>query len=126
MCSLRASNQAMKKAGLADGVAEAEKVMGELDDQIREASELTSVLAEPLTDHTLGMGAGPGIDDELNRELDEELGLLESETVATIAPPRSRTRPRPAATTASNRAHTAPIRTPHDGLVKQIKSARDP
>ncbi len=89
MCSLRASNQAMKKAGLADGVAEAEKVMGELDNQIREASELTSVLAEPLTDHTLGMGAGPGIDDELNRELDEELGLLESETTAAIAPPRA-------------------------------------
>jgi hypothetical protein len=48
------------------------------------------VLAEPLTDHTLGMGAGPAIDDELNRELDEELGLLESETAAaaTPAPPR--------------------------------------
>ena len=112
MCSLRASNQAMKKAGLADGVAEAEKVMGELDDQIREASELTSVLAEPLTDHTLGMGAGPGIDDELNRELDEELGLLESETTATIAPqaPPRAVEPTPTPTPPPRAAEPTPPR----------------
>ena len=75
MCSLRASNQAMKRAGLGAGVEEAESVMTELDEQIREASELTSVLATPLAD-----AAGPapgGLDEDLARELDMELGLLE-------------------------------------------------
>ena len=68
MCSLRASNQAMKRAGLGAGVEEAESVMTELDEQIREASELTSVLATPLAD-----AAGPapgGLDEDLARELD--------------------------------------------------------
>jgi hypothetical protein len=84
MQSLRASNLAMKRAGLADGVDEAEKVMNELDDQIREASELTSVLAGPLPDPTLGLGAG--LDEELNRELDEELALLEEAAEPAPAP----------------------------------------
>jgi hypothetical protein len=83
MNSLRVSNQAMKKAGLGDGVEEAETVMNELDNQIREASELTSVLATPLADLSAGGAGVTGLDDELARELDLELGLLE-----TTEPPR--------------------------------------
>ena len=48
MNSLKVSSQAMRKAGIGQGLEEAETVMNELDDQIREASELTTVLATPL------------------------------------------------------------------------------
>ena len=67
MRSLRDSSTAMKKAGLGVGIEEAETVMTELDDQIREASELTSVLATPI------------VQDADDLDLDAELGLLESE-----------------------------------------------
>lgn len=79
MRSLRDSSSAMKRAGLGVGVEEAETVMSELDDQIREASELTSVLATPIVP-----------EDEEEIDLDAELGLLEREAVAEPAaePPR--------------------------------------
>ena len=48
MSSLRASSQAMKRAGIGMDADEAEKVMNELEDQIHEASEVTNVLATPL------------------------------------------------------------------------------
>ena len=83
MSSLRASSQAMRQAGIGAGVEEAESVMTELDEHIREASELTSVLATPLVD----TAAGPMLEDEyLNRELDEELGVLEESLLAPPAP----------------------------------------
>jgi hypothetical protein len=86
MNSLRASNEAMKRAGIGIGVEDAEKVMNELDDQIRDASELTITMATPLAD-----AVGPGmmmsdLDDELSRELDEELGLLEHGATADPQP----------------------------------------
>ena len=67
MRSLRVSSQAMKKAGIGIGVEEAETVMNELDDQIREASDITTLLATPLLhdDHDV---------DET--DLDAELALL--------------------------------------------------
>ena len=71
MNSLKLSSQAMKKAGIGQGLEEAETVMNELDDQIREASELTTVLATPLVNST-------GEEDE-GIDLDEELGLIERE-----------------------------------------------
>jgi hypothetical protein len=86
MSSLRASSQAMRQAGIGAGVQEAESVMTELDEHIREASELTSVLATPLVD----TAAGPMLEDEyLNRELDEELGVLEESLLAPPTPPPS-------------------------------------
>jgi len=68
MNSLKVSSQAMRKAGIGQGLEEAETVMNELDDQIREASELTTVLATPLVN---SMG---GEDDLL--DVDAELGLI--------------------------------------------------
>ena len=65
MQSLRVSSQAMKKAGLGTAVLEAETVMNELDDQLRGAEEITTVLATPLDQDGL---------DEM--DLDAELGLV--------------------------------------------------
>ena len=45
MNTLKASSAALKKAGVGTGVKEAEAVMSELDEQMREASELTQVLS---------------------------------------------------------------------------------
>ena len=65
MLTLRASTTAMKKAGIGVALQDAEQVMGEIDNTIRDTQELTSVLAAPL----------PGIEEDL--ELDEELAWLE-------------------------------------------------
>jgi hypothetical protein len=67
MNSLRISSQAMKKAGIGIGVAEAETVMTALDEQIREAEDITTVLAAPLLQND--------IDDE-DDDIDAELALL--------------------------------------------------
>jgi hypothetical protein len=64
MQTLLASSAALKKAGVGKGVKEAETVMSELDEQLRESGELTSVLSG---------GVGMEID------LDEEFELLEQE-----------------------------------------------
>jgi regulator of replication initiation timing len=64
--TLVASSAALKKAGVGTGVREAEAVMSELDEQMRESGELTSVLSGPLTE-----------DSEL--DLEEELKQLMSE-----------------------------------------------
>lgn len=66
MQTLLASSAALKKAGIGKGVREAEQVMSDLEEQLRESSELTSVLAKDL-----------GEDGDI--DLDEELGLLELE-----------------------------------------------
>jgi hypothetical protein len=67
MHSLRVSNQAMKKAGIGIGVEEAENVMTALDEQIREASDITTVLATPLL---------PDENDIDETDIDAELALL--------------------------------------------------
>ncbi len=67
MQTLLASSAALKKAGVGKGVKEAEAVMSELDDQLRESSELTSVLASGL----------PDMDGDF--DIDEEFELLEQE-----------------------------------------------
>jgi hypothetical protein len=67
MQTLLASSAALKKAGVGKGVKEAEAVMSELDEQLRESSELTSVLA------------GGFQDAEGDFDLDEEFELLEQE-----------------------------------------------
>jgi hypothetical protein len=79
MSSLRASSQAMKRAGIGMDAEEAEKVMNELEDQIHEASEVTNVLATPLN----VAGGGDLEDADLAllglADVDAELGLIEQE-----------------------------------------------
>lgn len=74
MESLKLSSQAMRRAGIGQGLEEAESVMNELDDRIREASELTTVLATPLVNSTG--------EDDAGIDVDEELGLIERESAA--------------------------------------------
>ena len=57
MQTLLASSAALKKAGVGKGVKEAEEVMSELDEQMRESSELTSVLSGPLLEEDLDLEA---------------------------------------------------------------------
>jgi hypothetical protein len=76
MHSLRVSTQAMKKAGIGIGVEEAEKVMIEADDQIREADDITTLLSTPL------LQADNDIDEG---DLDAELDLLCSEHADDLA-----------------------------------------
>ncbi len=67
MQTLLASSAALKKAGVGKGVKEAEAVMSELDEQLRESGELTSVLAGGLQDV------------EGDFDLDQEFELMEQE-----------------------------------------------
>jgi hypothetical protein len=74
MISLRASSMALKKAGIGVNAAEVENVMTELDDQMREMQDVTSVLANPVNNM---------YDDDY--ELDQELAsLLEQETTTSF------------------------------------------
>jgi hypothetical protein len=66
MQTLLASSAALKKAGVGKGVKEAEAVMSELDEQLRESGELTSVLAG-------------GVQEEPDFDLDEEFDQFEQE-----------------------------------------------
>ena len=66
MQTLIASSAALKKAGVGKGVKEAEQVMSELDEQLRESGELTSVLSVSLND-------------DYDIDLDEEFEALELE-----------------------------------------------
>ena len=52
MQTLLASSAALKKAGVGKGVKEAEAVMTELDEQMRESGELTSVLSGQLQEES--------------------------------------------------------------------------
>ena len=67
MQALLASSAALKKAGVGKGVKEAEAVMSELDEQLRESGELTSVLAGGVQDL------------EVEFDMDEEFEMLEQE-----------------------------------------------
>ena len=66
MESLRASTSAMKKAGIGAAIKDAEQLLGEMDDQLKDTHDLTSVLAGPR---------GP-VEDE-DSEVDLELEWLE-------------------------------------------------
>ena len=84
MASLKVSSQAMKKAGLSTAVQEAETVMNELDDQLRGAEEITTVLAAPLDADGL---------DEI--DLDAELGLVSEDLLLEPPQPRPELHARP-------------------------------
>lgn len=102
MDSLKKSSQAMRKAGIGQGLEEAETVMNELDDQMREASELTTVLATPLVNST---GAE---EDEI--DVEEELGLIERQrTSAARAEADPDPEPIPAVPSAQGRSQAARV-----------------
>ena len=79
MLTLKASTAAMRKAGINLGVQEVESVMTELDEQMREVQDITSVLATPML-------AGGGAEEA---DLDAELDLLEA-VIANPPDPPSR------------------------------------
>jgi hypothetical protein len=81
MLTLKASTAAMRKAGINLGVQEVESVMTELDEQMREVQDITSVLATPM----LAGGAGGAEEADLDAELD----LLEA-VIANPPDPPSR------------------------------------
>ena len=66
MQSLLASSAALKRAGVEKGVKEAEAVMVELDEHMKESSKFTDVLSS-------------SIGEDIDIDLDEEFSLLESE-----------------------------------------------
>ena len=66
MQTLTASSAALKKAGVGKGIKEAETVMSELDEQMREASDITQVLSNNLQD-------------DADFDMEEEFELLMSE-----------------------------------------------
>jgi hypothetical protein len=76
MLTLKASTNAMRKAGINLGIQEVETVMTELDEQMREAQDVTSVLSNPLI--LAGQQAGVGGMQLEDADLDAELDLLEA------------------------------------------------
>lgn len=86
MLTLKASTNAMRKAGITLGVQEAETVMTEIDEQMREVQDITSVLSHPLV-----LGGQTSSEDA---ELDAELELLEA-----MGPAIAAKEPRPSAPT---------------------------
>jgi hypothetical protein len=73
MLTLKASSNAMRKAGIHLGVQEAENVMAEIDEQMRDAQDVTDVLSNPLV---TGVGSAPSVTVD-EADLDAELDLLE-------------------------------------------------
>ena len=75
--TLVASSAALKKAGVGTGVREAEAVMSELDEQMRESGELTTVLTGPLAE-------------DADLDVEEELKLLMNDGEFEEDPPRAK------------------------------------
>jgi hypothetical protein len=86
MLTLKASTIAMRKAGINLGVQEVETVMSELDEQMREVQDITSVLSGPMQ--------GPSTSVE-EADLDAELGLLEAVMGSPVAEPGAQVPLRP-------------------------------
>ena len=80
MHTLMASSAALKKAGVGTGVREAEAVMSELDEQMREASELNSVLSSQALEVDLEFD----LEEELNSFMQEEKEAAEIPVVAVL------------------------------------------
>lgn len=85
MLTLKASTNAMRKAGINLGIQEVENVMSELDEQMREAQDVTSVLSNPLI--LTGQQAGVGGLQLEDADLDAELDLLEEAVAKNLEPP---------------------------------------
>jgi hypothetical protein len=79
--TLRASGHALKSLGLKGGMEEVDKIIMDVDEQLREANEITRAIGE-----------GPFSQDPITeRELDDELDLLDDPLEGTTAkPPESK------------------------------------
>jgi hypothetical protein len=73
MRTLQVSSAALKQAGVGTGVKDAEEVMTQLEDQMRQSSELTSVLSGPLQD-------------DMEFDMEEEFDALMQDVEANKAP----------------------------------------
>jgi len=82
MLTLKASTSAMRKAGITLGVQEVETVMSEIDEQMREVQDVTSVLSNPLASNT-----------SEDADLDAELDLLEAMGIPASAPATQASKP---------------------------------
>jgi hypothetical protein len=106
MLTLKASTSAMRKAGITLGVQEVESVMLEIDDQMREVQDITSVMSNPLT------GCQTSLEDA---DLDAELDLLE----AMGAPAGQSERIKPARPTPCAVLPGLPGLLPHDDVIPE-------
>jgi len=87
MMTLKASTNAMRKAGIGVAVQDIENVMTELDEHIREAQDVTTALSNPLNVNDMG---DMDLEAEINMMMREDSGDLE---ITTPAPITSQTRP---------------------------------
>lgn len=87
MMTLKASTNAMRKAGIGVAVQDIENVMTELDEHIREAQDVTSALSNPLNVNDMG---DVDLEAEINMMMHEDSDDLE---ITTPAPIPSQTRP---------------------------------
>jgi hypothetical protein len=85
MLTLKASTSAMKKAGIQMDVQEVETVMTELDEQMREVNDITSVLANPLQSME-----DEELDAELERLMEDDRALADTVAPAVV---QSQSRP---------------------------------
>ena len=87
MESLRASTTAMKKAGIGAAIEDAERLLGDMDEQLKDTQDLTSVLSTPLNQAAT----------EEEADLDLELEWLEplEDAGQSFAPRRAKTEPEP-------------------------------
>ena len=86
MQTLLASSAALKKAGVGKGVKEAEAIMSDLDEQMRDSSELTSVLSGSLMESDFDLDAEL---EQLQQDFEVEtaLGVVASSKSASIQHP---------------------------------------
>ena len=87
MMTLKASTNAMRKAGIGVAVQDIENVMTELDEHIREAQDVTTALSNPLNVNDMG---DMDLEAEINMMMREDSGDLE---ITTPTPITSQTRP---------------------------------
>lgn len=79
--TLRASGDALKKMGVESGLANAEEIVADVQNQIEAANEMTKVIASGSVSGTMNLfGADFMDDDELQKELDELLDEDSSDT----------------------------------------------
>ena len=76
MESLRASTTAMKKAGIGAAIEDAERLLGDMDEQLKDTQDLTSVLSTPLNQAAT----------EEEADLDLELEWLEPRRAKAVEP----------------------------------------
>lgn len=106
MLTLKASTSAMRKAGITLGVQEVETVMSEIDEQMREVQDITSVLSNPLASNS-----------SEDAELDAELELLEAMGIPVSASTAQASKPVSVNSVVGNKAGDRPTGRPGTPVV---------